>query len=278
MNKAGSILLLGSALATAALAPTVMAAPREVIDKPDWVRKPTGDDMERFYPAKARAERTGGEVRLVCDVTIAGALKDCVTVNESPTGYGFAEAALSLAPMFLMSPKRVGGEPVAGGSVTIPVIFKSPSDSAEFGDLALVVTRVGTAPRHVAPPTPEALEPLAIPCPDRVGQCEGHMFTWSERPNPEQTARMIAAAKPAEGASVATCTITTEGRLDGCQFNGVLAPRTVAVMREVMGLLRAPYKTADGLETSLATVVIGCRGKSWLATGPSPGVTTTGRP
>lgn len=261
MTKAVSIWLLAGALAAAAaaLASPAQAAPGKIIDKPDWVRKPTGDDLERFYPAKARAERVEGKVRLVCDVAVDGALKDCVTINESPKDYGFGEAALLLAPMFQMSPKRVDGEPVAGGSVTIPLIFKVPPESAEFGDMALVLTRVGTTPKRVAPPLPEVqgLEPLIVPCPDGVGQCEGHMFMWDARPTPEQTARMIAAARPAEGSSVATCTIISGGVLDGCEFNGVLAPRTVAVMREALGLLRAPYKTADGLDTSMATVVVG---------------------
>lgn len=234
------------------------ADPAKVIQNPDWLQKPTGDDMERFYPRKAKDEFVSGRATITCEVPAGGFLTQCRVVRESPGGYGFGEAALSLGPLFRMSPKLVDGKPVEGGMVTIPIVFEAASERPEMGDLAMVLTRVGTQPVVVAAPveTPDDEKPPTIPCPDGLGMCQGHYFMWDERPTAKQNARLLDATKPVQGTTFAVCTITTEGLLDGCDFSGDLTPRTEKTMREAVGLFRAPYKTADGLATASSTVVI----------------------
>jgi hypothetical protein len=46
-----------------------------------------------------------------------------VIKHEDPRGLGFGKATLQMAPLFRMKPKTVGGKPVAGAMVTIPVKF-----------------------------------------------------------------------------------------------------------------------------------------------------------
>lgn len=235
------------------------AAPAKIITRPDWAAKPTGDDMERFYPAKARAENVSGRATITCEVAVDGALVGCRAKNESPAGYGFGDAAVSLGGIFRMKPKTINGEPVGGGTITIPIVFQAPPDQAEIGDMAMVLTRTGTQPTVVAPSVEPADAPKApiIPCPDGTGMCQGHFFMWLQKPTAKQNARLVAAAQRSEGATLAYCTITTEGLLDGCQFGGDdYAPATEKAMREAVGLLKAPYKTADGVATASATVVI----------------------
>jgi TonB family protein len=229
-----------------------------VIQHPDWVQKPTGDDVARFYPSRAREEYVSGRATIVCDVTAEGALADCKVLRESPAGYGFGEAAVSLGPIFRMSPKRVDGKSVDGGIVTIPIVFEASSERPEMGDLAMVLTRVGTRPPVVAASVeaPDDEKAPIIPCPDGVGMCQGHYFMWDERPTAKQHARLTEATKPARGTTFAICTITSEGLLDGCKFDGDLTSATEKTMREAVGLFRAPYKTADGLATASATVIV----------------------
>lgn len=234
------------------------AGPARVIQHPDWLEKPTADDMEYLYPAKARTEFVSGRATIVCEVTAVGSLVQCVAKSESPKGYGFGEAAVSLGGIFRMKPKTIDGHPVDGGVITVPIIFQAASKLAEIGDLAMVLTRVGTKPPVVAPPVraSDDMEAPTIDCPDGIGLCEGHYFMWAEHPTAKQNARLVEATKPVTGTTFAVCTITTNGALDGCEFSGNYTSRVEKTMRESVKLLRAPYKTADGLATASTTVVI----------------------
>jgi TonB family protein len=110
-------------LAATSLAGGVLAQPPPsgpVITNPDWVRKPTGNDLDNFYPTRSRH---GGRAAIECTVTVRGTLDHCKVVGETPPGEGLGEAALALAPMFMMRPQTVDGAPVGGATVTVPVNF-----------------------------------------------------------------------------------------------------------------------------------------------------------
>jgi protein TonB len=93
---------------------------------PDWRRKATGENLARVYPQHAQSANIEGRGVIRCDVTAEGAMANCVVVEETPRGEGFGEATLKLAKYFVMRPQTKDGVAVAGGSVTIPIVFRLP--------------------------------------------------------------------------------------------------------------------------------------------------------
>lgn len=101
--------------------------PKVAATRADWLRPPTGDEIQWAYPPKAAAQEIGGKVRFECLVQTDGTLADCEVREETPKGMGFGEAALSLAPVMRFKPATRCGVPVTG-SVTIPLTFGVPVD------------------------------------------------------------------------------------------------------------------------------------------------------
>ena len=101
-----------------------VSGPQRVITRPTWVLKPDYRDMQRYYPGRAVRMRQGGEVRMVCSVTVEGGLTACSIDSETPADFGFGAAALKLAPLFRMQPATVNGQTVGGASIIIPIRFE----------------------------------------------------------------------------------------------------------------------------------------------------------
>jgi protein TonB len=95
-----------------------------VIEHPDWLRRPTGEDLARHYPRRALEQELSGRAQIACSVTAAGRLQSCVVVSETPAGRGFGDAALKLSRAFQMRPQTEDGRPVEGGRVNIPITFE----------------------------------------------------------------------------------------------------------------------------------------------------------
>lgn len=93
-----------------------------VITLPTWERKPTGEDIARVFPKRAQREDVAGSATMSCQVMANGRLTACEVMAENPSGYGFGDAALSLAEAFKL-PALVNGQPVEGGTVRIPIRF-----------------------------------------------------------------------------------------------------------------------------------------------------------
>lgn len=100
-----------------------------------WIKKPTGDDMMRLYPAEAVANGLTGEVVMSCKVGADGRLNRCTILRATVSGDdgpapaadpGFGAATLELAKLFQMEPTDRRGAPTAGTEIRIPVRFALP--------------------------------------------------------------------------------------------------------------------------------------------------------
>lgn len=100
---------------------------------PDWVRRPSGEDLRAAFPTAALARGKSGQATLICELTIRGGLENCKVESETPAGYGFGDAALLLAPSFQMTPKIRDGKPEAG-VIRIPIDFSNPGGGASSGE------------------------------------------------------------------------------------------------------------------------------------------------
>jgi TonB family protein len=102
-------------------------------DKPAaWLHKPSEEDLLVVWPKAALNRDIGGKATINCEVSIRGALFDCVVLSEAPAGENFGAAAIALTPQFLMKPATFKGQPVVS-LVNIPISFVVPSGGGGSG-------------------------------------------------------------------------------------------------------------------------------------------------
>jgi Gram-negative bacterial TonB protein C-terminal len=94
------------------------------------VTQPSNAQIQAAYPPRALDNQVEGGAVIECVVALTGKLAECTVFDEQPTGYGFGQAALDLAGDFLLKPRLVDGEAVAGSPVKISVNFTSQAADA----------------------------------------------------------------------------------------------------------------------------------------------------
>jgi protein TonB len=87
-----------------------------------WMRRPTGEDIARYYPKAAADAHLEGSATIHCTVLPRGSLTDCATTSEDPVGQGFGDAAVRLSKLFKIRPNV----PVSGGEIEFPILFTLP--------------------------------------------------------------------------------------------------------------------------------------------------------
>jgi TonB family protein len=97
-----------------------------VVTNPYWIRRPSAEDVARYYPDRAQRMELEGHATLSCQVDARGTLNSCEVVEESPESAGFGDAAMRLSKLFKMQPMMRDGAPVDGGTVRVPLDFRLP--------------------------------------------------------------------------------------------------------------------------------------------------------
>lgn len=180
-------------IAAAAMAAGLGCAPALAQNAdPDWLKKPTAEDLYSVWPTAAWERGEGGKAVVTCTATVTGALRGCFVKSETPPGSGFGAAALALTPQFLMRPGLKDGKPVES-TVTIPFTFEAPGK------------RLGS--RLAGPEGGQSIRMIRA-------------IRWLEAPS---VADVQAADPPKARADKTTghvalqCTLNKEGRLGGCE-------------------------------------------------------------
>jgi protein TonB len=108
-------------------APPPPEPPRpSVITNADWLHKPSGEDLAKYFPERAMRMNVSGRASISCTVNARGTLDACSVVSESPDDQGFGDAAMKMTKLFKMRPQTKDGAPVDGGKITIPIVFNVP--------------------------------------------------------------------------------------------------------------------------------------------------------
>lgn len=112
---AGSVALVETPMGGAAASGDAPA----VIRNPSWSVRPDAQ-----YPRAAlAADIESGRVELTCEVLADGRVGACSVLNETPAGYGFAEAALAGTRLARLNPRQIDGF-ATDSSVRFPVVFR----------------------------------------------------------------------------------------------------------------------------------------------------------
>lgn len=96
---------------------------RTDLQKPDWERTPTAENMSELYPARSEMP-LDAKVAMRCAVRADGMLTDCTTLCEDPAGHGFGRATLGLARYFKLKPTVESGRKATGRTVIVRVRWK----------------------------------------------------------------------------------------------------------------------------------------------------------
>ena len=74
------------------------------IKNPKWLRRPSGEDVDKVYPPHEKREHKSGRTVMDCAIADNGTLESCSIIEDKRPGMGFDKAALSLAKLFKTPP------------------------------------------------------------------------------------------------------------------------------------------------------------------------------
>lgn len=178
----------------------------EYLTQPDWVRTSTIGELEKLYPASARATRVRGRVDAICDINAEGRFTDCAVQAETPPGHDLGRATLQALPSFQIAPTNADGRSVAGLHIRLTFVW-TPQPAAGPSGLSVTVTPVPGAPGTAASAPPA--RPLIL----------WATSNWAQIPTGDQMAEAYPEAARAgnlEGHTKIRCAVEKDGRLTDC--------------------------------------------------------------
>lgn len=90
---------------------------------PQWLSRPSPQEVYSVYPQRAARMGVSGAALLGCEAQPNGLLS-CMVLQENPIGLGFGAAAMQLVPRYRLQPRLQDGRSVAGLRLQIPVVFR----------------------------------------------------------------------------------------------------------------------------------------------------------
>jgi TonB family protein len=236
VRRMASVLLLVLA------ASPVHAADSKPAGRLDWLRKPTGDDMRRFYPEKAQRDQVAGRAIIDCDIDATGRLKNCRSVDETPPAYGFGAAALKLGEIFRLDPKTVDANDPTRNRIVIPIVFGMPGQTIpdnhyQAGNGAWAM-KIGVKPGSRGA--------RACGTQDKLDQwCSDHVLTWKEQPWLGATLPALEGVDMTTGVSTLLCSVSADARLVDCAVTPDASPIARKAMLNLAPLFLAPERAED---------------------------------
>jgi TonB family protein len=116
-----------------------------------WTRRPSADDLGRFYPDRAQRLEVSGRATIQCRAAADLTLTDCAVLSETPPDFGFGMAALMMARRLKFAPLGKDGSPITPGvTVDVPFRYAIPSEKE------LTPPAIPPAPPLEIPPAPLA--------------------------------------------------------------------------------------------------------------------------
>lgn len=103
--------------------PSDTAAPQASSRSPRWLRVPSSDALGGAFPRRAQRDGVLGRAVLACEIGAQGDLTNCAVQSETPPGYEFGKAALSLVHIFKIT-AQLDGQSFVGERVVIPIGFR----------------------------------------------------------------------------------------------------------------------------------------------------------
>lgn len=242
-----AILAAGLALQAAS------APPPTRVTRPEWAKKPTGDQMYSALSRQARADDMAGWAVIRCFVTAKGMLTQCVTIAESSERYEFGKSALRLAPLFRIKPAMRDGAPVDGGDILVPMVFGSAKMGAPKASYA-----PGRPSFRLTPVAEGKRGATVIPCPtddSTPKPCQAEEIYWADSPPLEETAPIILRAQLKTGVSTVFCDYTEAGKFERCQIDGEQSPPAAKAVGQTLPKLKDP-RTLAGKPTGPCMVAL----------------------
>lgn len=231
-------------------------APRELSSKEvKWAAKPSGGDVERYFPSGAKSQDVSGWSVLQCQIgPTTGpeiSFKACRVLAEAPVGHDFGEAGLKLSRLFRLKPASSDADIVEGDVVTLPIVLNTSARAVP--KINYVAGRASSLLTIAEKPSSRAF--ACMPSRPEV-KCEAHDFIWDESPKLGETAALVRTAVGPASTTTLNCGLDAERRLADCKSGGAPSADQAKAMQDLARLFVAPAKADDKTPMSQGRIII----------------------